>query len=205
VMAVRGRVEVGGSPARGRPGVRTGYVPQLETIDWQFPITVAQVVQLGVAAESGPWPWPSRDVRRRVVDMLDRVGIGDLAARPIRALSGGQQQRVFLARALIRRPDLLVLDEPTVGLDVVTRREILDLLRDLHADGTAIVMSTHDLNAVAAELPDLVCVNRRVLARGTPDEVFTPEILAATFGAELVVFTHDGRLLTADAGPQAAP
>ena len=105
----------------------------------------------------------------------------------------------FLARALIRRPDLLLLDEPTSGVDVRTRQEILGLLRDLNDDGISIVLTTHDLNSVATTLPELVCVNRRVLAQGPPEAVFTPAVLRATFGSEMIVFRHDGVLLTADA------
>ena len=97
--------------------------------------------------------------------MLDRLGLGGLGGRHIRDLSGGQQQRVFIARALLRRPQLLVMDEPTSGVDVRTRHELLHLLAELHGDGLAIVLSTHDLNGMAAHLPRLVCLRRRVIAR----------------------------------------
>jgi ABC-type Mn2+/Zn2+ transport system ATPase subunit len=195
----RGEVRVDGRPVRGRPPSRVGYVPQLETIDWHFPITVAEAVLLGRVSESGPLPWPSRGHREDMEALLERLGIAELAGRHIRALSGGQQQRVFLARALLRRPDLLLLDEPTSGVDVATRQEILALLRELNDDGITVVLTTHDLNAVAATLPFLVCVNRKVIAQGRPDQVFTPDVLRATFGSEMVVFHHDGLLLTADA------
>jgi ABC-type Mn2+/Zn2+ transport system ATPase subunit len=190
-------------PVRGEvrlDGVRRiGYVPQLETIDWNFPITVGECVLLGRVSESGPWPWPHRSDRADMRALLDRLGIGDLADRHIRALSGGQQSRVFLARALIRRPDLLLLDEPTSGVDVRTRQEILALLRDINDDGVGIILTTHDLNSVAALLPEVACINRRVVAHGPPRQVFTPDVLRATFGSEMIVFEHDGLLLTADA------
>src|SRR5205807_5948720 len=147
----------------------------------------------------GPWPWPRSRDRADLEELLGRLGIAELAGRHLQALSGGQQQRVFLARALIRRPDVLLLDEPTSGVDLATRQEILLLLRDLHAGGTTVVLTTHDLNAVAATLPDLVCVNRRVIAQGPPEQVFTPEILGATFDAEIVVVRHDGLLLATEA------
>ncbi len=194
VRPLRGSVRVDG----GRPG-RVGYVPQLETIDWNFPITVAEAVLLGRVAEAGPWPWPRRRDRVDMQALLERLGIGDLAHRHIRALSGGQQQRVFLARALLRGPDLLLVDEPTSGLDVATRQEILSLLRELNGEGITVVLTTHDLNGVAATLPELVCVNRRVVAQGAPADVFTPGVLRATFGSDMVVLSHDGLLLAADA------
>jgi ABC-type Mn2+/Zn2+ transport system ATPase subunit len=193
-----GAVRVGGVAAPRRPAVRIGYVPQRESVDWQFPITVAQTVLLGLAGESGPWPWPSRQQRRALDEVLARLGIGELARRPLRALSGGQQQRVFLARALIRQPELLLLDEPTAGLDVVTGQDILRLLAKLNGDGVAVVLTTHDLNTVANQLPDLVCLNRRIVARGRPEEVLTPAVLATTFGSEMAVFHHGGLLVTAD-------
>ena len=110
---------------------RIGYVPQLETIDWSFPVTVEQVVLMGLAAESGPFPWARRADRHEMHELLERLGIGACAKRHIRDLSGGQQQRVFLARALIRKPELLLLDEPTSGADIKTRHDVLHLLHDL--------------------------------------------------------------------------
>jgi len=196
---VRGQVLMAGSPVSGRPPRRIGYVPQLETVDWNFPITVAETVLLGLASESGPLPWPRKRDRTEMEGLLARLGIADLAHRHIRALSGGQQQRVFLGRALIRRPDLLLLDEPTSGVDVRTRQEILELLGELNRDGIGILLTTHDLNAVAALLPELVCVNRRIVAQGPPEEVLRPDVLRATFGSEMVVIDHDGLRLTADA------
>ncbi|MFN8526588.1 MAG: metal ABC transporter ATP-binding protein [Chloroflexota bacterium] len=177
---------------------RMGYVPQLETIDWSFPATVEQVVLMGLTAESGPFPWTSRADRQRMLELLDRLGIQGLAKRHIRELSGGQQQRVFLARALIRQPDLLLLDEPTSGSDIKTRHEVLHLLADLNREGITVLLTTHDLNSVAAHLPWVICLNRHVLAEGTPDQVFTPEVLERTYGAEMVVVRQGDLILVSD-------
>jgi ABC-type Mn2+/Zn2+ transport system ATPase subunit len=130
--------------------------------------------------------------------VLEKLGIGHLARRHIRNLSGGQQQRVFIARALIRRPDLLLLDEPTSGVDVKTRHDVLHLLHTLNHDGIAIVITTHDLSAVAAHLPSLICLNRRVVAAGRPEEVLTSSNLRELYGAEMVVVRQDGMLLIGD-------
>lgn len=197
VLPVSGRLRLGGR-AVGRHPRRVGYVPQLETIDWTFPVTVAEAVLMGRTRDSGPWPWSRRRDRRDLYELLDQLGIADLAHRHIRDLSGGQQQRVFLARALLRGPDLLLLDEPTSGVDTRTRREILEILRGLNARGITIVLTTHDLNAVATNLPRLVCVNRHIVADGRPSQIFTAHVLRETFGSEMAVFTHDGVLLTAD-------
>jgi zinc/manganese transport system ATP-binding protein len=187
-----------GDSARGREKARIGYVPQLETVDWSFPVTVEQVVMMGLAVESGPFPWARKADRRRLHDLLERLAIGDCAKRHIRDLSGGQQQRVFLARALIRAPDLLLLDEPTAGADIKTRHEILHLLADLNRDGITVLLTTHDLNSVAAHLPWVICLNQRIVAQGTPDDVFTPEILGRTYNAEMVVIRQGDLILVSD-------
>jgi ABC-type Mn2+/Zn2+ transport system ATPase subunit len=194
-----------------RPGVSLAYVPQTETVNWNFPVTVAECVLM--ARRGRTLPWPSRSERAEVSGILDRLGIGDLARRHIRQLSGGQQQRVFIARALLRRPQLLLMDEPTAGVDVKTRHEILHVLHELNADGLAVVLTTHDLNGVAAHLPHLVCLNREVIAAGKSAEVLTPEVLERTYGAPMDVLEHAGMPLVVDryghnvrvAGGQAKP
>jgi zinc/manganese transport system ATP-binding protein/zinc transport system ATP-binding protein len=198
---LRGTVTVDGRPvSAGRPA-RVGWVPQLETVDWDFPATVREVVLMGRWGRA-PWrPWTTREDRDAVDAVLERLGIGGLADRQIRRLSGGQQQRVFLARAMIGDPVLLLLDEPTSGVDIKTRDEVLHLLADLNAGGVTIVMTTHELNSVAAHLPWVVCVNRRVIAEGDPDRIFTAPILNATYRADLRIVRQDGMLLVADAAP----
>ncbi len=196
IRPTRGRMLFG--PDGDHRAVRLGVVPQTETIDWNFPVTVEEVVLLGLAADSRRVPWASRTDRREVRDILDRLGIGELARRHIRNLSGGQQQRVFIARALIRRPELLLLDEPTSGVDVKTRHDVLHLLHSLNHEGIAIVLTTHDLNAVAAHIPSLICLNRRVIAAGRPHEVLTSANLKALYGAEMVIVEQGGMLLIGD-------
>ena len=180
-----------------RPGLRVGYVPQVETVDWNFPVTVSECV-LMARTRGRVWPWRSRAEQAEVDDVLDRLEIGGLADRHIRQLSGGQQQRVFVARALLGRPQLLLMDEPTSGVDFRTRHEILHLLGDLYGDGLAIVLTTHDLNGIAAHLPHLVCLNTEVIGSGSPRTVLTPEILERTFGAPIEVLEHAGLPIVVD-------
>jgi zinc/manganese transport system ATP-binding protein/zinc transport system ATP-binding protein len=126
------------------------------------------------------------------------LGIGALAKRHIRALSGGQQQRVFLARALISNPKILLLDEPTSGVDIRTRNEVLGLLAEINLTGVTIVLTTHDLNSVAAHLPQVICINRQVIAQGDPLEIFNEEVLEQTYGPGMRVVKQDGMLLIGD-------
>ncbi len=192
-----GALRPSGGRIERREPMSVGYVPQLETIDWNFPITVRECV-LMARRQTRLWPGPTCAERAAVVDVLERLGIGHVAHRRIRELSGGQQQRVFLARALVQRPDLLLLDEPTSGLDVATRHEILHLLAGLRRDGLTVLLTTHDLNGIANHLPELVCLNRRVIAAGPPSVVFTPYVLERTFGAPMAVLRHSGLLLVVD-------
>lgn len=184
---------------RPRGAVRIGYVPQVETVNWFFPVTVLEAVLM--ARPGRRVPWPSRAERAEAMAMLAELGLDGLAGRHIRALSGGQQQRVFVARALLRRPDVLLLDEPTSGVDVRTRHDVMHLLHELHHRGLAILLTTHDLNGIAAHLPHLVCLNRRVIATGPPDAVITPEVLERAYGAPMEVLQHGGMRVVVESAP----
>lgn len=172
--------------------LRVGYVPQLETVDWNFPVTVEQVVWMGLTRSGNVFPWVNAEEQKQIEAILKRLGIDELAKRHIRDLSGGQQQRVFLARALISMPDLLVLDEPTVGLDIQTSEMILVLLSELNRQGMTLLMTTHDLNAAAAHLPWVICLKQKVIAQGAPEDVFTEKILSETYQGEMLVFRNNG-------------
>lgn len=197
LRTLTGQVRPLSGTVRRRDGLAIGYVPQLETVSWQFPVTVTQVVLMARAA-GRLLPWPSKEERAEARRLLDRLGIGELGDRHILELSGGQQQRVFIARALMREPELLLLDEPTSGVDFKTRHELLHLLHDLNADGLGIVLTTHDLNGIATHLPQLVCLNREVIAAGAPIEVLRPDVLERTYGAPLEVLEHAGLLVVLD-------
>ncbi|MCH2502387.1 MAG: metal ABC transporter ATP-binding protein [Dehalococcoidia bacterium] len=192
-----GEVLVNGvATTKKRP--RVGYVPQLETIDWNFPVTVQEVVMMGRTMENKLFPWYRKEEKDLAAEMMGRLGILDLADRHIRELSGGQQQRVFLARALISSPQLLLLDEPTSGVDIKTRDDVMHLLHDLNHDGVTIIITTHEINAVAVHLPWIVCLAGRILAEGPPSEVITTEVLWLTYGAEMPVIHYEGMTIVAE-------
>jgi ABC-type Mn2+/Zn2+ transport system ATPase subunit len=172
-------------------GLSVGYVPQVETIDWNFPITVGECVLVG-RTTGRLLPWASRREKDEVSEVLERLGIATLEKRQIRELSGGQQQRVFIARALLRRPQLLLMDEPTSGVDLKTRHEVMHLLAELNRGGLAILLTTHDLNGIAAHLPSLLCLNQEVIGFGPPSLVLTPDVLERTYGARMEVLQHAG-------------
>lgn len=180
---------------RTEPPTRIAYVPQLETVDWNFPVTAIEVVLMGLTMQSGWWPWPRAAERRQALAVLEQLEIGHLANNHIRDLSGGQQQRVFLARALVAAPDLLVLDEPTTGVDLRSAENIFHQLAHLNHDGMTILLTTHDLNMAAAHVPWVVCLNQTVVAQGHPRQTFTEAVLSQTYQGEMLVMERDGIML----------
>lgn len=203
LRTIAGTVEpIAGTVERDKSSA-IGYVPQVETVNWFFPVTVREAV-LMARINGRIVPWHSKEDMAAADAVLERLGLGDLGRRHIRELSGGQQQRVFIARALLRRPKLLLLDEPTSGVDVRTRHDVMHLIHELHHDGLAIVLTTHDLNGIAAHLPRLVCLNREVIASGQPRRVITPDVLERTYGAPMEVLSHGGMPVVVEQHPEAA-
>jgi manganese/iron transport system ATP-binding protein len=159
-----------------------GYVPQRHEFAWDFPISVQQAVLTGRTRTIGLLRRPGRADRQAVAEALDRVGLTPLARRPIGELSGGQRQRVLVARALALRPRLLLLDEPFTGLDVPTQELLTTLLRELRDEGTAVLMTTHDLPAAAALCGRLCLLNQTVIADAPPSELDDPAVWLRAFG-----------------------
>jgi len=169
-----------GSVRRG-PGLVIGYVPQSLSLEPTLPLSVRRF--LAMAA-----PRTSRAA-------LDRVGAGHVLARQVAHLSGGEMQRVMLARALLRRPHLLALDEPVGGVDMAGQAELYDLIAALaRQDGVGVLMVSHDLHVVMAATDEVVCLNRHVCCAGHPEAVKGHPEYLALFGskvaASLAVYTH---------------
>lgn len=202
VPVLSGSVSVSGNQVSPQTPPHVGYVPQIETVDWDFPVTVEQVVAMGLYRESRRLPWLTRAERTRIQALLEQLGIGSYAGRHIKALSGGEQQRVFLARALIGNPQLLILDEPTSGVDLKTQHAILHLLGELNRSGVTILLTTHDLNAVARHLPWVICFNQIIIAQGHPEEIFTSATLSRTYDSEMSVI-RQGDVILVDDSPKA--
>lgn len=166
---------------------RIGYVPQRESVDWDFPINVLETVVMGTYRELGLFRRPGAAQRQRAMESLERVGMQDFSRRQIGQLSGGQQQRVFLARALAQNAELYFMDEPMAGVDAATERIVFDLLRELRDEGRTIVVVHHDLRTVADYFDDVVLLNVRVVASGPVKTTFTAAQLQATYGGRLSI------------------
>jgi manganese/iron transport system ATP-binding protein len=183
------------------PGVHVciAYVPQRSQVDWNFPVSVADVVMMGRIGKLGLLRWPSKKDWRYVHQALEAVGLGDLSGRQISELSGGQQQRVFIARALAQEAELLLMDEPLTGLDLSSQQGLFDILDDLRQRGVTIMVATHDLDQAAEHFDRVMLLNRRLLGFGRPGDVFTPERLVEAYGGRLrLLSSGDGLLALAD-------
>lgn len=196
IKAVMGLVEPasGWIKVFGRPFnkavTRIGYVPQRESVDWDFPVNVSDVVMMGRCGRVGLFRRPSRNDREIVRDCLDKVRMLPYANRQISNLSGGQQQRVFLARALAQESDLYFMDEPFAGVDAATETAIVKLLQELKNKGKTIVVVHHDLATAREYFDMLVLLNMRVVAFGPAQEIFTQELLQKTYGGRLTILSE---------------
>ncbi len=194
IRPTEGRVRVfGRNPIQlGKERTRIGYVPQLSQVDLRFPVSAWDVVLMGRYGRIGLGRRPTSEDRRAVQEAMERVGVWPLRDQPFGKLSGGQRQRVLLARALVNYPELLLLDEPTAGVDVSATNTVYALLRRLHQMGITIVVVSHDVGVVASYADTIACINKRLVAHGRPQEVLSSAELTAMYGCD-VAFFHHGR------------
>jgi len=187
-----GEVRILGAPLE-QVRSRVGYVPQRESVDWDFPVTVTDVVLMGTYARLGWLRRPGPRERSLAAECLERVGLADVADRQIGRLSGGQQQRVFLSRALAQQADVYFLDEPMAGVDARSQERIFRVLSDLRAEGRLVVIVHHDLRSVAEWFDAVALIDMRLVATGPVAEVLTPENLRRTYAGRLDVLDEIGR------------
>lgn len=166
---------------------RVGYVPQRESVDWDFPVDALGVALMGTYGALGWFRRPGRAEHDRAMGALERVGMADYANRQIGQLSGGQQQRVFLARALAQDAEVYLMDEPFAGVDAATERAIIDVLRDLRTRGRTVVAVHHDLQSVEEYFDEVVLLNMRLVAAGPVAQAFTHANLQRTYGGRLTI------------------
>ncbi len=175
-----GRVRVLGA-APGTHPTRIGYVPQLKTFDRSFPATAIELVASGIRRQ-----WPARvraGERTAACEALERVGAARLRNRSLSRLSGGELQRAYLARALVRRPELVILDEPATGVDFLAEHDLNHLLEAYQRDrGATIVMVTHDLAAARHHASDVLVLNRECIGYGTPERALARDCLERAYG-----------------------
>lgn len=181
LKARRGTITILGRPPGGQ-GQPIGYVPQGIQLPLGFPVSVSDVALMGRYGELGLGRRPSRKDRDRVLETLESVGMAELADRRFEDLSGGQQQRVLIARALVSDPCLLVLDEPTAGLDPAARARFYATVCDLQrARGLTLFCASHDVEDVAQHAQTLILLDGSVKAAGPPGEVLRSRAIAEIY------------------------
>ena len=170
------------------PNLRVGYVPQRDSVDAAFPLKVLDVVLMGRYDRIGLGRRPTADDRARALQSLEHVGIPHLEEQQFASLSGGQKQRTLIARALVGEPTVLVLDEPTNGMDLVSTTQILGLVRELHeTDRLTVLMVSHALNEVAMYVNRIALVMQGMFRIGAVDEIMTEPILTAMYDIPVLV------------------
>jgi ABC-type Mn2+/Zn2+ transport system ATPase subunit len=187
---------LGGPPGLAARSV--AYLPQAEAVDWEFPVTVGEVVMMGRYARLGFGREPGRTDRERVSAALATVGMGDAVDRQIGALSGGQRRRVFLARAIAADPELYLLDEPVTGVDARTQEELMDVLEAEARAGKTVIATTHDLICAAQRFQEAAFLNGRLVAQGPAELVLDQKLLSETYGGHVLVLPGDGGRLVLD-------
>ncbi|RIW37341.1 metal ABC transporter ATP-binding protein [Bacillus salacetis] len=186
IPSLTGEVEIFGSSYKASRK-KVGYVPQRESVDWDFPTDALDVVTMGRYGHLGWVSRPRKKDRQIAMDCLEKVGMADFAGRQISQLSGGQQQRVFLARALAQDADLYFMDEPFVGVDAATEKAIISLLNELKQQGKTVLVVHHDLNTVKEYFDWIMLLNVELIGVGPTEELFTKEYLQKTYGGKLTL------------------
>lgn len=174
---------------------RTGYIPQkANSFNGDFPATVEEIVGAGLAVHRGIFMRKPEDYNKRVYEALKKVGMQEYGGRLIGRLSGGQQQRVFIARVLAGDPDIMFLDEPTVGIDAKSEEALYCLLARLNEElGITIVMVTHDIGAITVHANKLICLGENGLTVHDAGEPVTEEKLSELYGYAVHLHRHDCR------------
>lgn len=171
---------------------KIGYLPQKGVVDRNFPVTVFETVMMGRYGALGLFRRPVQEDRGIAMEALTHVGMEGHRDTALGHLSGGQQQRVFIARALAQQPRVLLLDEPTTGLDITTQHNVIELVQHLHQElGLTVLLITHDINMIRSRVDRLVLLKTRLFAAGPPAEVLKPEILKQVYGADVVITDKD--------------
>lgn len=182
----RGEVRV-----QGPINKTVGYVPQEQAVDPEFPVTPYDVVEMGLYGVLGLFPRITNKEKQMVAEALAHVGMWELAGRRFGELSGGQKQRVFIARAIVAHPSLLLMDEPTTGVDARARDGFYGLLSHLREHlSLTVLLASHDLEVVPTQVDEIVCINQTVFVHAPPEEIGQSEGLRRAYGCELEFMAH---------------
>ena len=181
IKPAAGSVEIFNQPLK-KQLKKTGYVPQRNSVDWDFPTTALDVVTMGTYGQLGWFKQPGKKEKKMALNALEKVNMQDFAQRQIGQLSGGQQQRIFLARALVQNADIYFMDEPFIGIDAVTEKAIIKLLKELRNNKKTVIVVHHDLQTLTEYYDWTLLLNVKQIALGPIKKVLTEENLKLTYG-----------------------
>lgn len=168
-----------------------GYLPQHHNIDPGFPATALDIVLMGRYRESGFFRWPGRSDREKAADCLSMLGVADLRDAQYSRLSGGQQQRVSIARALAGDPRILILDEPSTGIDVVGQEDFYHLLKGMQKKmRLTILMVSHDIGTVTTYVDEIACLNIGLYYHGNPLGALDEKVMTLLYGKNVDLLMH---------------
>ncbi|WP_143961081.1 metal ABC transporter ATP-binding protein [Litoribacter populi] len=174
---------------------KISYVPQRESVDWDFPASALDIVQMGTYHKLGLFRRPGKAEKALALDCLKKVGMEKYRDRQISELSGGQQQRVFIARALAQQAEIYFMDEPFAGVDISTENMIVDLLKDMTAEGKTVIVVHHDIHSAPKYFDWIIMLNMYLVASGPTEKVLTEALLEKTFGGKLSLLSDAAQLI----------
>ncbi len=181
IKPIAGRVDIFGQPMK-RQRSQVAYVPQRNSVDWDFPTNVLDVVMMGTYSNLGWFQRPGKLEKEAAMNALKEVDMQDFSDRQIGQLSGGQQQRIFVARALVQNASIFLMDEPLIGVDAITERAIIKLLKKLRDEMKTVIVVHHDLQTVEEYFDWAFLLNVRQIGFGKVSDIITPDNLKLTYG-----------------------
>ena len=189
IPITKGSIEINGQDVSKGNG-NIGYVPQNENLNWNFPLTARQVVNLGITRNSPSIPFISKNNDDLIKECLYDVGLYEQIDNRVDEMSGGQKQRVLLAKILAQGANILLLDEAFSGVDIGSQISLIEVLRKLKDSGKTIMIATHDINNIADRFDEVLCLNRHCCAYGDPLKVFTQDVLSELYGNHGTMFKN---------------
>lgn len=181
IKPIAGSVTIFGEPYK-KQYKEVAYVPQKGSVDWDFPTTALDVVLMGTYGSLGWIKRPGQKQKKEALEALEKVGMLEFKSRQISQLSGGQQQRIFLARALVQKASIYIMDEPFQGVDATTEKAIVNILKELRKSGKTVVVVHHDLQTVPEYFDWVTFLNVKKIATGSVKDIFNDDNLTKTYG-----------------------
>ncbi len=196
IKPARGIVNIFGYKNGKYPKGLIGYLPQHNSQNINFPAKVFDVVMMGRYPLIGYCKFPKEEDAEIVENCLELLNVKHLKDKNFHQLSGGEKQRVLIARALSTEPKLLILDEPSVSLDIIAQKDLYDLLNNLKNQGISVIVVSHDIGVITSYADKIACLNKTIHYYGKSGEIISSDVISKVFGSDVVFLIHDRECLT---------